>query len=712
MAAEPGADRLWGRPAQAAWARLLHGLAPLLIAVPVAIVIATMVARALDVSHPDLGFATTVNSDAEAFYLGETIYQDPADGFTGQLYTPLFPFLVSLLHRIDLWGGWPLLVNYAATFVLIGLAALLAFDRAATGRRRILALVGALGMGLFAWWLVSTLPVNLLFEARSDHTAWALALSGLVLLAWRPNGSVRLLAAAVLLLSAAFWAKQTTAVAGVAAAAWMIGSALVGAVGPRRALLFCVALLGINLAVLGLLNLATDGWEYYYDFELAREHPRFAEFWPSMREFWRYVAAAVAFPLLIGLALAVSGRAWRRLGGVGALLARSRDARLATILALFVVVGSPLAVYFRLKVGSEPNQYVGVLWGLGLLAALAWRGARADAASALLAVGLIGVLFVLAQRPGETVRGYWVPPLERTQHYAEVPPELVDYARSNLVWHQVQSDLNVEPQRSLYPNFYNVVDLLAAGKQPLYLARAFLDRRFDAVAPITFPPGPTQVYWDLYASGAGEEEENYIWKLNQVIAAGYAPAAGTPAGFLARSAGPSRAPWMRGCFGPFELAGTDFGIRLGGGFWCRAGAGAILLRDTPAPVSEIHALDPVDAVGGELGIRSDGPVTVSLTGDDGHAWSLSLRPALDGPARLEATVDGERAGTAVEVPGGVSSRALAISFEPAATGAPGVASDGRGVVARLPEVEGGDLSIKAARGSEARLELGGLELER
>ena len=103
---------------------------------------------------------------------------------------------------------------------------------------------------------------------------------------------------------------------------------------------------------------------------------------------------------------------------------------------------------------------------------------------------------------------------------------------------------------------------------------------------------------------------------------------------------------------------------------------------------------------------------MSLTGDDGHAWSLSLRPALDGPARLEATVDGERAGTAVEVPGGVSSRALAISFEPAATGAPGVASDGRGVVARLPEVEGGDLSIKAARGSEARLELGGLELER
>ncbi len=706
MAAEPGADRLWGRPAGVAWARLAHALAPLLIAVPTVIVIATMVARALDVSHPDLGFATTVNSDAEAFYLGETIYQDPADGFTGQLYTPLFPFLVSLLHRIDLWGGWPLLLNYASTFVLIGLAALLAFDRTSTGRGRALALVGALGMGAFAWWVVSVLPVNLLFEGRSDHTAWALALSGLVLLAWRPNGSMRVLAGAVLLLSAAFWAKQTTAVASVAAVLWVLATALLGGLTWRRALVFCAALLATNLAVLGILNLATDGWEHYFDFELAREHPQFADYGPSAREFGRYVAAAVAFPVLLGLALAVRTRAWRRLGAPGALLARSRDARLATLLAVFVLVGSPLAVYFRLKVGSEPNQYVGVLWGLGLLAALAWRGARVSAVTALIAVGLIGVLVVLAQRPGETVRGYWVAPLERTREYTEVPPELVDYARTNLVWHQVQSDLNVEPQRSLYPNFYNVVDLLAAGKQPLYLVRAFLDRRFDAVAPITFPPGPTQTYWDLYSSGAGDEEEHYIWKLNEVIRAGYAPAAGTPAGFLARSPGPSRAPWMRDCFGPFELGGRDFGIRRGGGFWCRDGTDAVVLRDTPAPVSEIHALDPVDALAGELRIRTDGPVTVSLSGGDGHSWALSLRPALGGGARLEASVDGQPAGDAVVLPDGVSDRPVVITFEDSAEGDAGVSRAGAGgALARMPGVEGGDLSIRAARGSEARVEL-------
>jgi hypothetical protein len=169
---------------------------------------------------------------------------------------------------------------------------------------------------------------------------------------------------------------------------------------------------------------------------------------------------------------------------------------------------------------------------------------------------------------------------------------------------------------------------------------------------------------------------------------------------------------MRDCFGPFRAAGVDWGIRLGGGFWCRDGAGALVLRDTPAPVSEVHALDPVDSVGGELALRSRGPVTVSLTADDGHAWALSVRPALSGGARVETTVDGRQVGPAVELPDGVGRRALRISFESVAPEGAGVADAGAGVVARVPEVEGGDLSIKAARGSEARVELGGLELER
>jgi hypothetical protein len=437
---------------------LLHSLAPLLIAVPaaiaVAIAIATMLGRILGVDHPDLNFTAAVNGDAEAFYLGQTIDRDPADGYTGQLYTPLFPFLISLLHRVHLWGGWLLLVNYGATLAPVGLVAAVAYDRAASGWDRVLAGVGALGMGLFAWWLVSVIPLNLLFDGRSDHTAWALALLALVLLASRPDPSARRLALVVVLLSAAFWSKQTAVVASAAAVVWMLAGAALGVHRVRAALAFCGGLLLVNLAVLGLLNAATGGWEFRLDFEMAQEHPHFAEFWPSARELARYATPALAFPAVIAAALALRARPWQKSTGgsltravdrARAALGASPDARLAVLLVLFVVVGFPAAAYFRLKVGSEVNQYVGVLWGVGLLGALAWRRARAHTATAFVAAAALGVLFLAAHRPGESYRGFYLPPPERTQ---------------------VQSDLNVQPQGEIYPNFYNFVDLLAAGDSP------------------------------------------------------------------------------------------------------------------------------------------------------------------------------------------------------------------------------------------------------
>jgi hypothetical protein len=132
-----------------------------------------------------------------------------------------------------------------------------------------------------------------------------------------------------------------------------------------------------------------------------------------------------------------------------------------------------------------------------------------------------------------------------------------------------------------------------------------------------------------------------------------------------------------------------------------------VLRRTPAPASEIHALDPVDAVAGELRVRSDGPVTISLADDGGRRWEVSLRPALDGRGRVDASVDGEPMGAGVQLREGFASAPLAIRFE---SGQAGVTAEGEGVVARLPDVSGGDLSITAARGSEARVELGGLRL--
>ena len=671
----------------------------MLIAIPVATTVVTMLVRALGVDHPDLGFATVANSDAEAFSLGQTIYQDPADGYTGQVITPLFPFLVSLLHRIHLWSGWPLVVNQAGTLVLAGLAAWLAYDRTAKGRGPIAA-IGAAGMGLFAWWLVSFLPLDVLHDGRAEHTAWAFALTGLVLVLLRPDGSAKWLGWAVVLLSAAFWAKQTTGVAAAAAGLWLLLAALFGAFGLRRAIVFCAALAGVNLLVLGALNLATGGWEWVFDFELAPEHPKFAAYGPSFREFVRYVALAVAFPAVIGVALALKGRAWKVRDPLRSLLV-SPEARVASGLALFLVIAAPVSVYFRLKVGAEPNHYVGFLWGVGLLSAVAWRAAGAHQPTAWVAAAAILVLFVLAQRPGETVRGgYWVGALHRTHEYAEIDPKLVEFARSHLVWEQVHSNLNVEPQRSLYPNFYNFVDLLAAGRQPLFLVDALLDRRFDAVAPIRFPPGPASEYWNLYANGAFEEEDNYFWKLNQVIRAGYSPAPGLPAGLWARRTGGSLAPWMRDCFNPFEAAGTTFGIRRGGGFWCREGEGMLRLRMTPAASSEIHALDPVRSVSGVLALDTEGLVAISLKSSDERGWSVSVRPEGERAARVEASLEGRPLGEPVRVR--LRGEPLQIEFGP---GAGSLTASGGAVRAVLPDVGSGDLSIGATRASEARFDL-------
>ena len=79
----------------ATWARARRrpftaALTPLLFGVPVALGIVISVIRLLGTRYPDLGFATLGNSDAEQLYLGHTLYQNPAHGYTGTVYTPPF----------------------------------------------------------------------------------------------------------------------------------------------------------------------------------------------------------------------------------------------------------------------------------------------------------------------------------------------------------------------------------------------------------------------------------------------------------------------------------------------------------------------------------------------------------------------------------------------------------------------------------------------
>lgn len=689
-------------------------LLPLLIAVPVLYGIAATGLSLVSEGDPDILFSTTVNSDAEALYLGQATNQDPADGYTGQLYTPLFPALVSLLHHVRLWSGWPVLVNLGAGLALIGLAAALAYRRGTRGAERVLQLVGAVGAGVLAWWLVDALGFSLLYEGRSDHLAWAFALFGLVLLARSAGGTSRAgLAGAVLLLSAAFWTKQTTVTALAVAGAWIVAAGLVGWLSPRRALALCAALLAVNALTYAALNLLTDGWQSYFAFEMGRRHIIFGDFLPSLEDFGQTGGLAVALALVLGAGLAWRTGARPRASRAAArrVLERSADARTVSLLVAFVLLSLPAAVYFRMKIGGDVNAYIGLVWALGLLVAIALRQAQRDRVTTVLAGVCCAGLFVAALRPDHAVWQVNAAPLARTAEFAAISPPLRAYSRSHLVWEQVHSDLNVAPQGSIYPNFYNFADLLAAGRQPLHLVDALLDRRFDAVAPIRFDQPISELFWDIYTSSAGREEANYIWKLNQVMGAGYGPAASVPAGYLQRRPGAHPAPWMRGCFGPFTAAGTSLRIRAGGGFWCREPGDTLVLRRTPAARSELRAEDRATGLGGALAVtlpRVGGSFRLRLA-DGRRGWSLDGRVA-GGALALGLSVDGRRAaGSRVALP---RSGRLLLRFTTAGAAGTALTPGSGGAQVALAPVGSGELTFTASRGSDLRLGLGALRLRR
>ena len=318
----------------------------------------------------------------------------------------------------------------------------------------------------------------------------------------------------------------------------------------------------------------------------------------------------------------------------------SRDARLVSLLVVFAAVSAPAVVYFRSMLGGADNQYIGLVWAAGMLIAVLYRRAGKSVRTAVPATGVLLVVFVVATVPRVDPAGLSVPRLGATAEFRELPTPLLRYANNHLVFHQWHADLNVHPQRSIYPNLTNFADLLSADRQPRFLVRALLDRRFDAVSPIRLHP-LAQVFWDSYTSGQGEAEGGYIWKLNQVIRTRYAAASGVPAGFLARRPGPERARWMRRCFGPFRFASGRWSIRSGGGFWCNDAPGEVTLRGTPASMSEIRLARPVGTLAGNLDMALlRGRVEIRL-GSASRSWELAARVLTSGRLRLSTTVDGK-----------------------------------------------------------------------
>lgn len=701
-------------------AKLAASLAPLLFAVPVVLGIAVSLVRLARTSDPTFGTFASVNEDAHALALGEALYQDPTDGYTGLLYTPGFPLLLSLIYRVDLWNGWAAVVTVLAGVALATSVAWLAYDpESERGRDRVLAGVGAVGIAALAWWLVSVLEIDSLYVPRPDQPAWALAILGLLATPAAARGSRRAEIAAVLLLTAAFWTKQPAVAAAVAAVAWIAVMSATGLTPRRFALRFAGGLVALNLAILGVANLLTDGWQWFFHFSLPARHPSDGLL-DALDEFGYTVAPAAGFAAALWLLAGLSrqagnpvrgGRAWASSrAAVRWLRAGSPQAQTATLLTIFAVVGTLLALYLRRKVGGGDNQYIGVVWALGLLGALAYRRGRSHTVAGVGIAGVVVVLFGAAVfDPVQTRlanRGFDLPsPRVEVESWPAVPAPLREYAGPNLVYSSAFPDLNVEEHRVVYPGYYNYLDLLAAGEQPTHLVRALLDRRFDAVA--LTPDGPLQ---RSYSAANGRWEENYPWKMNEVIRARYRAATGLPAGLLERRAGPEPAAWMRSCFGPFNVAGTELRIRRGGGFWCSRGAADLRLARTPAGWSEVVTTKPISAATGRLQLllpRPGGAAAVAV----GDGWRIEVRRPGDSGAATLRTFRGGRAGATHSLPAGRAGQsALAVSLEFAQSAEGATLSTNDGFRTSVPMGGGRPLSLFARRGSRAQFDLAGLRL--
>jgi hypothetical protein len=698
-------------------------LLALVFAVPVAIGLAGGLLDAFGVRHPTIG--DTASIDGQAVYLGNVVpFTDPNEGYQATGYTPLFPMVVGLLDVLYLWRGWTIVLGLLSSVALLATAAWLAYrPLVARGGPRWAAIAEAVGVGALVWWTMFAGWQTFLIDDRPDQVCWALGLVGLVLVPKAIGGSRAAWIASIALLSGAFWAKQTAVIPAVAATAWLAAAAFGGWTTWRTALRYALTLLAVNLVVLAVLAAASGGWAYRTTIaasgttlccELQSDQILRHWFYETLSSTVFTVAFCGLVWLGVALATGVRPVRWRPRGAPAAVrgwLGRlSPEGRIALILLVFLVIDTVVAIRARQNVGSARNQSLGVAWAIALLGALGYGMARARARASPLAVAAVaGVLLAVPLvGAGSTYKvaefEMTMPGLVPSWDIPEIPGELVALGRERKVYHPDWSDLSVASKRSLYPNWINMTGRLAQGKEHRYLVDALLNREFDVV----FPFEDRRVTHPL-STGGGLYEENYLWKLNEVMREKYPePVQGGTA--YARAEGPDPAPWMRACFGPYVLGGVEYRQHHGGGFWCPRGD-TIALRRTPPGVvtTDLRTVEAVEKVSGLLrvALRAEAAgFEIAVVSRRGTLWwhlrgeladgtlKLTAAPSHDEPVELAATEAGVRIEEAPRSRWGLSR-----------------AGDGE-VVWRTPEVpDGGQLLLATSAESNAVFDLSRLTVE-
>jgi hypothetical protein len=187
---------------------------------------------------------------------GRPLYAPPSLDFIPYLYTPLYPALVAALARLV---GVGYLLGRALSIASFAGACALGYRFARThGSSRATA---AAGLAVVAGAFAST---GAWYDLARPDSLWLLFTSAAVWVAWRRTHASA--AAAALLLTAAFFTKQT-------ASPFMVALALaLLALDWRLALTYGATLAGVGLPLLYTLDRTSGGWFWTYVFKLHQSH--------------------------------------------------------------------------------------------------------------------------------------------------------------------------------------------------------------------------------------------------------------------------------------------------------------------------------------------------------------------------------------------------------------------------------------------------------
>ncbi len=595
-------------------------------------------------AHPDTGWSDHLILDAKAAARGHYMYGDPARGYVGLLYTPLYSGVVSILMRVHWWEGWgPLLSAVAVGGTCIALLRMQAMKRLPLASRAFLVVFPLSGFTLFS--------VNGVFEARADQLAWSLFLIGAcrciadMHVDSERGGRGRVVTG--LVLGAAVLTKQTT-LAPCLAAAGLVGLSTMQRRGgrTRRELarsvpLEGIALVGVIVVALGALQSASHGFAFDLLFGLPQRHARP---WFTLLAAAEVSARQLAVPMTLA-AFLVAVTATRVLLGPDETWRRRADALRPVIASVIVAMATVPGLLVALaKQGGDANQLLGPVWGMTLVVFAAFVVTDAAGAKFMSQIA-VAVLLIVSVGPADKAlrdADLAAPSLMLSHQWYEAPADIIAANQAGVaVWDWAYPSYSVLEDGSSPPAVAVTPDLVAAGYTPRWFLENIADARYGLVR--LYDPS-----WEQYSSGFGQRDEGFLWKFNYLVQAGYDPAPVTRAGvqYYHPSDRLGGARWILDCFGPFRAGPLHIQVRGGGGLWCASATG-LELRDGPAPRSE-------------LVLRTEQRVELRLDADSG------ARIVVRSPA--QSTVQAAAAEASCEVATTASLRSLHIVLDPAASG--------------------------------------------